>query len=517
LLQNGDFAKALPWPWNHPLYGKNVVSLGVDPKGGVGGTPCLYIEGKVPRGMREWYQNVKDGIPKGRPVTLTVQVRTEKVTGAAWVQIAAKKGIRFLSAATTRWAHPLSGDTPWKRLVLTFQVPKEADLLQVSAVLEGKGKAYFDNFLLVPGSAPGNLPSGSSGGGEEGSSSRAPVPSARKGGRGKNGVFLVRYSLEMRALKEEKQGRLYVALPAVRKGQLPFYFKVESMPADGIRSIKVFRKWGRKSPPFLELRIFPMKAGEKVKIDMETKVLVLAGPPGGPLPESLGKRPKFPGKVKPYLTPSRLLRSVQDQASRLAGTLEGKTGPARILPALTGAARKVRDPALALALALRNAGIPARLVSGVSPSPGPTRPSLAVEAWIPGREWVLLLPGPAIVEPPAWRFLCFREIPKDQETKRSRLFPGMPFMGFLEAKGNYRVRGMKDPRKGAYLECMEALPLPAPPKGLLPVLVKDLRKNWARWLEAREKGREDPDAEFAGETASQTKDFQEMVRILEGK
>ena len=514
LLQNGNLKKAQVWPWNHPLYGKSVVKMGIDPKGGVGGTPCLTIEGLVPRGMREWHQNVREGFPKGSAVTLSVMVRTEKSAGNVWIEIRALKGIRFLAGATTRYQEPISGDTPWKRMVLTLTVPKEADILQVAAVLEGKGKAFFDDFLLVPGEAPG-APGKHGGGG-----AKAPSPSvheARTGGKEKNGIFLVRYSLELRALHEEKQGRLYVALPALREGQFPFYFKAEALPADGIQSIKAVRKGGRKTPPLLELKILHLKPGEKVKIDMETKVLVLAAGKSLPLPKDLPEKPKYPGKVKPFLTLSRLLRSLGDSPEGVKKAVPpGKDLPS-LLASFTGAAGKVREPSLTLAAVLRDWGVPARLVSGVSPSAGPTQPALAVEAWIPGAGWVLLLPSLGLVRPAGWQFILFREIPREGEIKRSRLFPFMPHMGFLEAKGSFRVRGLKDPRKGAYLECLESLPLPKVPPELLGVLVKDLKKNWARWLKAREKGREDADAEFAGEAASQTKDYKEMIRILEGK
>ncbi len=515
ILQNGSLDKAQPFPWNHPLYGKSVVTLEVDPKGGVGGSPCLSIEGKAPRGEREWFQLVREGFPKGSEVTLSAMVRTEKVTGGAWLAIRAKKGIRYLAWADTRSQGLISGDTPWKRLVLTFHVPRETDTLQVACVLQGKGKAFFDNIVLVPGSSPGS--SGKSGGG--GPTPAGPALSAAKeGGKGKNGVYLVRCSLEMRALHEEKHGRLYVALPALRKNQFPFYFKAESLPADGIQTIKALRKGGRNSPYLLELKIYPLKPGEKVKIDMETKVLVLAREKEGPpLPKDLGERPKFPREAKPYLKPTRLLRSFADQAAALEKVLPPKPDLPRLLAVLTGAARKVSAPALALAAALRNQGLPARLVSGVCPSPAPTQPEMGVEVWLPGPGWILLLPGPGLVRPPAWRFLVFREIPRDGETKVSRLFPSFPYLGFLEAKGNFRVRGLKDPAKGAYLECLESLSLTPPPADLRATLEKDLAANWRRWLKARKKGTEDAEAEFAGETASQTKDYKEMIRILEGK
>ncbi len=492
-----------------------MVTLEVDPKGGVGGTPCLSIEGKVPRGAREWFQVVKDGFPKDGDVTLSAMVRTEKVTGEAWLSIRAKKGIRYLAFADTRSSGRLSGDSPWKRLVLTFHVPPETETLQVACVLQGKGKAYFDNILLVPGSSPGNPGNPKAGG------SPAPgpaLPAAKEGGEEKNGVFLVRYSLELRALHEEKQGKLYVALPALRKNQYPFYFKVESLPADGVRTIKAVKKGGRKSPYLLELKIYPLKPGEKVKIDMETKVLVLArGGKRAPLPKDLGKKPKFPREAKPFLKPTRLLRTFAAQAAALRKALPPEPDLPRLLSLLTGAARKTSAPGLALAAALRNLGLPARLVSGVSPSPAPTQPELGVEVWLPGPGWILLLPRQGLVRPPAWRFLAFRVVPREGENKRSLLFPSLPYMGFLEAKGNFRARGLKDPAKGAYLECLQSLALPELPPELRPVLEKDLASNWDRWIQARKKGTEDADAEFAGETASQTKDYKEMIRILEGK
>ncbi len=516
ILQNGNLDKAVPTPWNHPLYGKSVVRMSLDPKGGVGGTPCLVIEGRVPRGVREWYQLVKGGFPEGGPVTLTAMVRTEKVTGSAWVAIRALKGIRFLAWADTRSQGPLSGDTPWKRLVLTFNVPKGTETLQVAGALQGKGKAYFDDFLLVPGAVPGTAAAKS--GERIPKSSSGAMPGAKKGGKEKNGVFLVRFSLEVRARHEEKQGKVYAALPALRPGQYPFYFKVESLPADGVQSIKVVQKGGRKTPPLLELGIYPLQPGEKVKIDMETKVLVLAGRGKEvPLPAKMDKRPKFPRDVRPYLKPTRLLRSVEDQAALVQKALTPGADLPALLSVLTGAARKARDPGLALAAALRSRGIPARLVTGVSPAPAPTQPELGVEAWVPGPGWILLLPGRGLVRPAGWQFLPFRAVPKEGEVKRSPLFPSFPYLSFLEAKGRFRVRGLKDPRKGAYLECLESLSLPPPPKEILPVLKKDMAANWRRWLAARRKGREDADAEFAGETAAQTKDYQEMIRILEGK
>ena len=515
ILGNGTLDNARPFPWSHPLYGKSVVDLDVDPKGGVGGTPCLRIQGKAPRGEREWFQVVKDGFPKGSDVTLSAMIRTEKVTGGAWLSIRAKKGIRYLAWADTRSQGLFSGDTPWKRAVLTFHVPPQADSLQVACVLQGRGTAFFDNLLLVPGSSPGTL--GKTG--EKNSKAPGPaLPAAKEGGRGKNGVFLVRYSLELRALHEEKQGKLYAALPALRENQYPFYFKVESLPADGVLSFKAMKKGGLKSPYLLELRIYPMKPGEKVKIDMETKVLVLAKEKkDAPLPKTLGKKSKFPREARPFLKPSRLLRSFAAQAALLEKALPSNAALPRLLSALTGAARKAPAPGLVLAAALRHQGFPARLVSGVSPSPAPTQPELGVEAWLPGAGWVLLLPAQGLVRPPGWRFLAFREVPKEGETRKSLLFPTLPYMGFLEVKGNFRARGLKDPAKGAYLECRQSLALPEPPRELRAVLKKDMAANWNRWIKARKKGIEDAEAEFAGETASQTRDYKEMIRILEGK
>ncbi len=493
------------------LYGANVVKLYVSPNEGIGGSKCLVIHGLTPRGRREWFQRVSSGLPLGGEVTLTAYIKTTKVAESAWIEIRVLKGSRIISYASTRDSSDARGNTDWTRYSISVRVPREATSIDVSAVLKGRGKAYFDNFKLVPTHGGGETSKPGSGGNKT-------LFSAKKGGKGSNAVFLVRISLDAIAKREEKGGKVYVSLPAVTETQYPFYFKFESMPADGIRKMKIIYKGGRSSPPLMECTLMPLRTGEKVRMDLETKILAVTSFREKKIPGTLQGALKFPSKLKAYAKPSGLLKKYREQGNKVIAYLKRETDLETGLLALAGACDKFDPPQYVMAYALRSIGLPCRLVSGIRTNKaGPTNPGLACQVWIPRAGWVTILSKPPVVFSPAVEFLVFRPIPRTEEKGYSNTFPGLPRFSFIERKGNLELKGARDPKADLFVTCSKVLPLKEIPLSIRKKLLEALSENWNTWIRAREKGKGDQEAEFAGQAASQTNDYEEMLRMLTEK
>ena len=504
LIHNGDLEGVNHAPWSHPLYGANVVTMGQLSGAGVGESKCLFIEGKVPRGNRFWFQDVTTVSP-GSQVRLTVMVRTEGVSGLVWLAMGAKQGLRrSLAYATTRTRDRITGTSDWRQISLQMEVPAGTDKVVVYAYLQGRGRAYFDDFLLR---ALGGGAAAKGGAKAKGGEKEAPEP--------ETAVYLLRAEVEVAAERGEKNGKLYVHLPVGEETQQPYYFKTECFPADGIDKMTVERKGGRDAPPYLEIRLKGLESGEKVKIRMESKVLVLPREKHPELPAKLPDKVRMPPGCKAYLPLSPILEEVAAPGQEVLKAFDEKAPPASLLAALVEAAGGTGRPALALAYALRSRKVPARLLCGALPGNGAAVPVLALDAWIAGAGWVRIEPRRGLVFPPPARFILIRPLDRRCERRFSRFIPSLPESSFIDARGRIRITGTgKEP--GKPLECSRALPVATPKPELRVRLVQALEKNWDKWLESMEKGRGDQKAAWAGQTAAQTDDFEEVLRILQG-
>lgn len=510
LLKNGDLEEKSPIFWDHPLYGQNVVVHGFSATDGLGGGCCLSLEGLVPRGQREWGQNVTEGFQAGGMVAAGVQVLAKALEGEAWLDLRASRAGLVVAGTSSARLKPGGPEGEWRRLTVLLRVPEGTTSVRLAVVLEGKGKLFLDDFLLVAGaSLPAGPPPGT-----PAPENQGPENTTRPCARNRAAVYQVRASLELKATADSKGAQVLLALPAVDEGQCPFYFQIGSLPADGLREIRTRSQGGASTPPLLELKLQTLRTGAKISLDIETRLLLLPLSPPAEVPDSALAAPAWPAAARPHLPQTNLTRGAEAHWTKLLEGVEGPTGFWPWLSAALAAASSLDTPALALAGALRGRGLPARLLTGVVPAAGPTRPVLCVETWLPGPGWVRLLPTPPVLAPAPCELIAFRVHPPSAETRSSRFLPGHPEISFLEAPSSIQVVPRLDPAKGLFLECREVFALEEIQEMDLARLRHAVQANWTRWLAARNRGKGDVEAEFAGQAAAQTKDLAEMLRFL---
>lgn len=82
----------------------------------------------------------------GKTLHISGSIKTEDATKAAlWLQCFRKNPARVLAAATTITDSPVYGTSDWTRVEATIDVPPGTDFLVMRCVLEGRGRAWFDD------------------------------------------------------------------------------------------------------------------------------------------------------------------------------------------------------------------------------------------------------------------------------------------------------------------------------------------------------------------------------------
>ncbi len=108
-------------------------------------TPLPYA--KEP--CNNWSQNVIGEFGE-KKLALRGYLKTLNATEAAiWVQCWKKAPWGVLYVANSSRDMPVYGTQDWKRVDMTFDVPKGTDFLTVRCVIKGTGTAWFDDLSLI--------------------------------------------------------------------------------------------------------------------------------------------------------------------------------------------------------------------------------------------------------------------------------------------------------------------------------------------------------------------------------
>lgn len=109
------------------------------------GARSLCIERVTPEPWALATVSIADPSLRGRRLRFSLQVRLDGVAGGAgpWVAVHGPQGNLMLHEQRLA-----SGTAAWQRTAVEFEVPREAQALQVGATLEGAGRVCLDDARL---------------------------------------------------------------------------------------------------------------------------------------------------------------------------------------------------------------------------------------------------------------------------------------------------------------------------------------------------------------------------------
>lgn len=439
------------------------------------------------------------------------------------------------------------GDFDWTKLQGTLLVPPGTSLVQLGAVLAGKGELWIDDVSMVVAEPV----------------STKQIIAAQEPGTQLPGLYRLRgeYNVvvdwlspddgtmaKLRRLitkREPPRPTLLIPVPLAYREQVPLTYRLTLKPPAKLANARIFED---RPDNFVAQLIFD--AGhEPEEVELRWSSIVLCGPrPFDDLPPKAPFPKRWPTEAAEWLQSSYCVQAHDERIQRVAREIHGEQDDVlKVIEAtlqrarMIFSARKGKHGRLDSVTALRHHGscvsnanliaalmrannIPARILAGYPPRSGPLGTHYIIEAYVPGYGWYPIEPTllKAPWPPPAQQHVAIIPVEyEDRAEHRPMYNRGTPFLSKPEEKHLMCMVGaslQEAEKRGRHISEIWCSYSAEAPSADWDAAVQAARRQWAEWV------RSSPECSRSGVLASplQPDDLADancpaaLTRVLQG-